>query len=174
MFDNYTVFDPDSAVAYGNRAIDMARLLDRPDLEAELRIKMSYTLTAIGLLDQGLAELNKVDKSRLSADAMVDYLGQRVYWMTHSDQYRNITSQDVPYSDAVAAVLDSINEIIEPSHPEYIYYVSYRAMGRDADEQRATLAKVEPLMADFKYDSREEAKAAWTVSQLHKFLGNAA
>lgn len=174
LFDNYTVFDPDSAVAYGNRAIEMARLLDRPDLEADLHIKMSYTLTAIGLLDQGLAELNKVDRSQLSADATVDFLGQQVYWMTHSDQYRNITSQDEPYSEAVATVLDAINDIIEPSHPEYVYYLTYRAMGRDDEEQRAALAMVEPMMADFKYDRREEAKAAWTVSQLHRFLGNTA
>ncbi len=172
LFDHYTVFDCDSAALYGDRAINMARLLDRPDLEAELHIKKSYTLTAIGLLDQGLAELEMVDKSCLSADAMVDYLGQRVYWLTHSDQYRNITSQDEPYSAAVAAVLDSINDIIEPSHPEYVYYLSYRAMRRGADEQRAALAKVEPLMANFKYDKHEEAKAAWTVSQLHKFLGD--
>ena len=172
LFDNYTVFDSDSAAVYGDRAINMARLLDRPDLEAELHIKKSYTFTAIGLLDQGLAELEKVDRSQLSADAMVDYLGQRVYWMTHSDQYRNITRQDVPYTDEVAAVLDSINAIIEPSHPEYVYYVTYRAMGRDKDEQRAALATVEPLMKNFKYDKREEAKAAWTVSQLHRFLGN--
>ena len=27
-------------------------------------------------------------------------------------------------------------------------------------------------MANFKYDKHEEAKAAWTVSQLHKFLGD--
>lgn len=171
LFDSYSVFDSDSAMAYGDRAINMAQLLDRPDLEAELRIKKSYTLTAIGLLDQGLAELEKVDRSQLTGDAMVDYLGQKVYWMTHADQYKNITRQDEPYPEAVAAVLDTIIDIIDTSHPDYIFYVCYRAMRLDDDSKRAALLQVEPMMKDFKYTTCQEAKAAWTVSQLNRLLG---
>jgi len=174
LFDNYTVFDSDSAIVYGDRAINMARLLDRPDLEAELHIKKSYTLTAIGLLDQGLAELEKVDRSQLSGDAMVDYLGQKVYWMTHADQYKNITRQDEPYPEAVAAVLDTISDIIDASHPDYVFYLCYRAMRLDDDAKRAALLKVEPLMAGLKYETRQDAKAAWTVSQLNRSLGRTA
>lgn len=77
IFDRYKTFDGDSAIVYGNLVDELARSLERPDLENDMMVQSSYTLAAIGMLDRSREVFEKIDYDKLSLNSKVDYLGQK-------------------------------------------------------------------------------------------------
>ncbi|MCC8177316.1 MAG: DUF6377 domain-containing protein [Bacteroidales bacterium] len=171
IFDEYQTFDGDSALYYGKRILEMAEHLNRPDLQDEIRIVASTIYTAIGLLDEGKAELEKVDPDGLSNDLKIRYMRQQIYLISHENQYKKINSEVEMLPDEGKAVLDSLMKILPPSHPEYYRYLAYQAMG-DPDQSQQVLDRVLPVMDNLGYESQSDATLAWMVARLYDTLGD--
>lgn len=171
IFDRYKTYDGDSALVYGNLVNELAMSLSRPDLQNDMMVQSSYTLAAIGMLDRSREVLDKVDYDKLSLKSKVDYLGQKVYLLTHVEQFNRIIPDDGYNPAHVQVVLDSIISIIPADHPEYYYYIAYQAL-TDPAKARDAIQKVEPHMSQLDYNSQEDAKLAWVVSQLYSLVGD--
>ncbi|MCC8038456.1 MAG: DUF6377 domain-containing protein [Bacteroidales bacterium] len=171
IFDEYQTFDGDSALVYGKRILRMAERLNRPDLQDEIRIVASTIYTAIGLLEEGRAELEKIDPAGLSDELKIRYMRQQIFLISHEHQYKKINSQLEMLPAEGKAVLDSLMKIIPQSHPEYYRYLAYQAMG-DSDRAREVLNHVLPVMDNLGYESQSEATLAWMVARLYDTLGD--
>lgn len=171
IFDRYKTYDGDSAMVYGNLVNELAQSLDRPDFLNDMMVQSSYTLAAIGMLDRSREVFEKIDYDKLSLKSKVDYLGQKVYLLTHVEQFNRITPDDGYNPAHVQVVLDSILAIIPKNHPEYHYYIAYQAL-TEPSKAREAIAKVEPHMAQLDYNSQEDAKLAWVMSQLYSLIGD--
>lgn len=171
IFDEYQTFDGDSALVYGKRILRMAERLNRPDLQDEIRIVASTIYTAIGLLDEGRAELEKINPTGLSDELKIRYMRQQIFLISHENQYKKINSQLEMLPAEGQAVLDSLMKIIPQSHPEYYRYLAYQAMG-DPEQARKVLDKVLPVMETLGYESQSEATLAWMVARLYDTIGD--
>ena len=171
IFDEYKIFDGDSALLYGKMAIKVADGINRPDLQNELHIVSSYTYAGIGLLDESYEELSKVNIDELSANAKVDYMGQQIYLLTHVEQFKNVNPVVEQMPKDGQAILDSIVNIIEPTHPEYYYYIGYQAL-KDQESAQKALDTIIPQLDNLEYNSQQDAKLLWVVARLYSTVRN--
>ena len=171
IFDEYKIFDGDSALLYGKMAIKVADGINRPDLQNELHIVSSYTYAGIGLLDESYEELSKVNIDELSANAKVDYMGQQIYLLTHVEQFKNVNPVVEQMPKDGQAILDSIVNIIEPTHPEYYYYIGYQAL-KDRESAQKALDTIIPQLDNLEYNSQQDAKLLWVVARLYSTVRN--
>ena len=171
IFDEYKIFDGDSALLYGKMAIKVADGINRPDLQNELHIVSSYTYAGIGLLDESYEELSKVNIDELSANAKVDYMGQQIYLLTHVEQFKNVNPVVEQMPKDGQAILDSIVNIIEPTHPEYYYYIGYQAL-KDKESAQKALDTIIPQLDNLEYNSQQDAKLLWVVARLYSTVRN--
>lgn len=61
LYDEYFVFNADSAMSYVGQNLLLARWLDKPEWEAEWKIKRSFVLAAAGLPKEAFDELKDVE-----------------------------------------------------------------------------------------------------------------
>lgn len=171
LFEANRIFDGDSAMHYGNMCLALAKNIRRPDMQDDINIMSAYTLAAMGLFDESRMALARVRVDSLSADQMIEYLGKKVYLITHIESYHRLEGEPGNVESYIQPLLDSIASFIPETHPDYILYKAYAAM---ADESRASEAVrlLEPRASRLALDSQRDARAAWAMSQLYLRLGD--
>ena len=137
LFEANKIFDGDSAMYYGNMCLALAKNIRRPDMQDDINIMSAYTLAAMGLFDESRLALSRVRVDSLSVDQMIEYLGKKVYLITHIESYHRLEGEPGNVKVDIQPLLDSIASVIPDSHPDYILYKAYAAM---SDENRAAAA----------------------------------
>ena len=79
MYDEYKVFDSDSAMSCVEQNLRLAQQLDNKSLIVEWRIKQAFILSATGLLKESLDVLSSLDISDLPNSIKIAYYWQMVY-----------------------------------------------------------------------------------------------
>ncbi len=87
FYDEYFVYNADSAMVYANSNLEISNRLGRKDWQAEWRIKKSFLLSATGLLKEAQDVLYGIDGNQLSHDLQIEYYGQMMYLYSHLGQY---------------------------------------------------------------------------------------
>ena len=171
LFEAYRIFDGDSAMYYGNMCLSLAKNISRHDMQDDINIMSAYTLAAMGLFDESRQALARVRVDSLSLDRMIEYLGKKVYLITHIESYHRLEGEPGNVKADIQPLLDSIASVIPETHPDYILYKAYAAM---SDENRAAdaVSLLEPRAARLALDSQRDARAAWAMSQLYLRLGD--
>lgn len=90
LFEANKIFDGDSAMYYGNMCLALAKDIRRPDMQDDINIMSAYTLAAMGLFDESRLALSRVRVDSLSVDQMIEYLGKKVYLITHIESYHRL------------------------------------------------------------------------------------
>ncbi len=171
LLDEYSVYDSDSAIFYGGLAAELAKELERPDLQNNVHLLNAYTFASTGLLDQSRREIEAVDTLWLDDVSTCTYYDQKVYHLTHEDQYRNITTNTLTQMVTVKELLDAMVRLAHTDNPDYYYYVGYRALANNSHINEA-IDVIEPTMANRGYDNRADARLAWVLAQLYGVLDN--
>lgn len=83
LYEEYSTFDSDSAMAYLSMGHRLASQMGRQDLVDEIRLDKCYIMSATGLLDKAKNELDSVDPGRLPEPLMIKYHENRIFLMTH-------------------------------------------------------------------------------------------
>lgn len=171
LFEENRIFEGDSAMYYGNMCLTLAKDIDRPDMQDDINIISAYTLAAMGFFDESRQALARVRTDSLSLDQKIEYLGKKVYLMTHLESYHRLEGEPGNVEADIQPLLDSIASIIPDTHPDFILYTAYAAM---RDEERAARAVeiLEPRASRLELDSQRAARAAWAMSQLYRRLGD--
>ncbi len=86
LYDEYYVFDPDSAMAITRRNIRLATLMGDNAKQQEWRIKQSFILAATGLLKEAEDMLNTIDATSLPRELKALYYIHSVYLLAHMIQ----------------------------------------------------------------------------------------
>ena len=86
-YDEYSVYNSDSAMIYVDQNLDIADKLNKKEWKAEWKIKKSFLLAATGLLKEALDELRNVSSQLLTPELKVEYYGQLMYLYSHFRQY---------------------------------------------------------------------------------------
>ncbi len=171
LFEANRIFDGDSAMYYGNMCLALAKDIRRPDMQDDINIMSAYTLAAMGLFDESRLALSRVRVDSLSVDQMIEYLGKKVYLITHIESYHRLEGEPGNVKADIQPLLDSIASVIPDSHPDYILYKAYAAMS-DENRAAAAVSALEPRAARLTLDAQRDARAAWAMSQLYLRLGD--
>lgn len=132
LYEEYMVYDSDSAMKYVERNIDIARRTGNALWLADSKIKKSFLLAATGLLKEALEELDGLDVDKMPDSYKVDYYGQKMYLYSHFEQFAKNNND---YALMSATCTDSLIAYIDKSHPMYLWYRGWwlRSKGSDTD-----------------------------------------
>ncbi|WP_455666477.1 DUF6377 domain-containing protein [Phocaeicola sp.] len=172
FYDEYFVYNADSAMIYVDQNLDIARELNKKEWYAEWEIKKSFLLAATGLLKEALDELQGVSEQLLSPEQKVEYYGQMMYLYSHFGQYSgddNMSNLREGYSQKEKAYKDSIYATVTPQDPFYLWYKGWKFLGTDETE----LVKKELLeeVTASHLETRRDAMNAYILACLYRDSG---
>ena len=136
-----------------------------------MNLNRAYIYAATGLLAEAESALNEVDPRQMTPALATEYYNRLLFVLTHKDQYLGKNSLTRPYSERAKAMLDSVSRLMQPSDPQYIWFLAWRSM-TDPAKTREAIPVVEKALESSTYSTREEAMNAWILSRLYELTGN--
>ncbi len=166
FYDEYFVYNADSAMVYANTNLEISNRLNRKDWLAEWRIKKSFLLSATGLLKEAQDVLYGIDGKQLSHDLQIEYYGQMMYLYSHLGQYsrHDMGSFSQGYYETESIYTDSIYAALIPEDPYYLWYKGWKFLG--ADGEREVIRELKEVVDDSPMESRREAMDAYILARL--------
>ncbi|WP_295938260.1 DUF6377 domain-containing protein [uncultured Alistipes sp.] len=164
-YDEYSVYDADSAFLYIQRNLDVARQLHKPELEKEWRIKKSFVLAATGLLKEAADELRGISGADLSPNLRTEYYGQMIYLYSHLGQYSGAGDIATNYYQYELAYRDSIYTTVRPEDPLYLWHKGWKFRGTEHAE--AIKEELVRVVDGSNLDDRIDAMNAYVLSHLY-------
>lgn len=164
LYDEYFVFNADSAMSYVAQNLILARRLDKPEWEVEWKIKKSFILVATGLLKEAFDELKDVEGRLSTRELKVEYYSQIVYLYSHFGFYSTDSQVSNEYYRKEEIYKDSVYRALRPSDALYLWHKGWKFMGTDSVKpvKEALLKEV----ATAKLDSRFDAMNAYMLAHL--------
>lgn len=174
FYEEYYVYNADSAMAYADKNLDIALQLKRKDWEYVWKINKSFLLSATGLLKEAEDELKGVPVKELSGDVLTDYYGQMVYLWSHFGQYTGSQSEDVQrsYLDKERMYRDSVYSVVKPSHPLYLWYKGCYFQYQGEDEMRKVIPELTQVLNSASLETRYDAMNAYILGSIYRDLGD--
>lgn len=171
LVDEYSSYNSDSALHYIDASTAVGRQTGRREWVDEMNLNRAYIYAATGLLSEAESALNEVDPRQMTPALASEYYNRFLFVLTHKDQYLGKNSLTRPYSERAKAMLDSVSRLMQPSDPQYIWFLAWRSM-TDPAKTREAIPVVEKALESSTYSTREEAMNAWILSRLYELTGN--
>lgn len=169
LFDEYSVYDSDSAMKYADQRLELARRSGNTDWEIQSIIDKSELLTGTGMLHEAAELMARIDSRKLSTDMLVEYYGQMIFLLSHQGNYAGGNTND--YYIREREYKDSIMAVIYPEHPEYYWYRCWDVIGTDKKDP-GLIAEIERHIADAGFNTRQNAKDAYALARLCRNEGD--
>lgn len=172
LYDEYFVFDADSAMRYAMANICIAQCIGNKQWEYESRINKSFSLSVMGFLNEAQEELAQVKPEELSNPNKIKYYGQLAYLYSHMGQlsdHRIIGNDD--YDLISHNYEDSISNVITSDDPDYIWYVSSSKLS-SKEIPAELIEKVKTSVDTCSLNSRTDAMNAYVLSRLYDRIGD--
>ncbi len=172
LYDEYFVFDADSAMQYVNANLNIAKELGNQQWEYEWHIKRSFILSVTGLLNDALDVLSYIHPDQLSNENKIKYYGQLAYLYSHMGQLSGHKSYGTSDYDRISHVYeDSINSIITKDSPEYLWYEASANVDRNVIPQ-SLIETVKAAVDSCSLNSRIDAMNCYILSRLYDRTGD--
>lgn len=168
LYEEYKVYDSDSAMTYVNANIALAQREGKTDWLTDWKIKRSFVLSVTGLLAEAFDELRYLDVDAMSDGQRMEYFAQMMYLYSHQGQYQgmDMNTQRNYYYQMENASIDSLMKYISNDHPLYLWYRGWqlRAGGKDTD---GLMLKLEETVDKAAGDTRLDAMNAYLLAILY-------
>lgn len=131
LYDEYFVYNADSAMLYVEQNLNIASELGKNEWVLECRIKKSFLLSATGLLKEASDELQYVSSDLLSQKLKVEYYDQMMFLYSHFGQYSGGDNSEMRerYYLKEKSYQDSIYATVTPNDPFYLWYKGWKFRG---------------------------------------------
>lgn len=131
LYDEYFVYNADSAMMYVEQNLNIASELGKNEWVLEWRIKKSFLLSATGLLKEASDELQYVSSDLLSQKLKVEYYDQMMFLYSHFGQYSGGDNSEMRegYYLKEKCYQDSIYATVTPKDPFYLWYKGWKFRG---------------------------------------------
>ena len=170
MYDEYYVFDSDSAMNCVVQNLKIAQQTNNEPLIHEWRIKQSFVLAATGLLKESLDVMESLDVSRLSNECKIAYYNQMVYLYGHFGQYTGTGELQDYYIELERQYNDSLHAIVTPSDPQYLWFDVWYLIGKG--QQDVLKERLQKTVSQSSLTTRYDAMAAYALARVYKENGN--
>lgn len=172
LYDEYFVFNADSAMRYVNENLAIAIALNNKDWENEWHINRSFILSVIGLLKDAYDELAKIDPKTLAPSSLVNYYSHRTYLYSHLGQLSGHRTEGLADYDEIShQYADSTFINISPDNPQYLWYKASAKLG-SPDSSDEVMHELRQAIDTSDLDSRVDAMNAYILSRLYDEKGD--
>lgn len=169
FYDEFYVYNADSAMFYVDRNIRIAQKLHKKEWEYEWVLNRVFLLSATGLLKEAGEVLKQVDPSRLTPELKVRYYEQMIYFYSHLGQY--LGSQASVANSYYSEEEKLKEEILRIVRPDDIYYywfkASYYQHLAHSAESDSIKKELSAVLGRSKMDSRVDAMHAYALAHLY-------
>lgn len=171
IYEEYMVYDSDSALSYVHKNLNIARHLNNSQWFAQWKIEQSFILSATGFLKEALDALNEIKADDLSNYAKTDYYGQMMYLYSHYGQYTGGNSeQSINYYAKEKVYRDSTFSNIPDNHPYALWYKGWKYNGtQQVNEAKEQLIQALSVSS---FDTRKDAMYAYVLAIIFRDEGN--
>lgn len=172
LYDEYYVFDADSALKYAQANLDFVLANGNRQLEYEWHINKSFTLSVMGILNNAWEELQNINVTDLSDANKIKYYGQLAYLYSHLGQlsdHRIIGNED--YDFISHAYEDSISSIITRDNPEYLWYAASSQIDRE-NFSKDIMLQLKEAVDTGRLNSRTDAMNSYILSRIYQRMGD--
>lgn len=172
LYDEYFVFDADSAMNYVNANLKIAREAGNKQWEYEWHIKKSFILSVTGLLNDAKEELSQVKFEELSNQNKVKYYGQTAYLYSHMGQLSDHKILGgIDYDRLSHIYEDSIKNVISRDSPDYLWYTASAKLNSKVVPEDL-IAKIKTVVDTCSFNSRTDAMNCYVLSRLYDLKGD--
>lgn len=171
LTDEYSTYRADSALEYIEYNLRIADDENNPAWKARTLLSKASLLSGTGLLNEAHAALKQINSGLLTDDIRMDYYGQMMYLYNHLGNYARGGNTSNQYYARERAYKDSIMSIIDPSHPDFLWYKGWYVLGRDKNDN-TVIPALKKKLESAQFNSRQDAKNAYILSRLYKYKGD--
>jgi len=168
LYDEYYVYDADTALNLAKRNLDIATSLNKRDWVAEWKIKASFVYAATGMLPQSMEMLEGINSNSLPVNLRVELFRQYIYIYSHYGQYAGLAEEAKEYYAIQDLYVDSILALVSKDDPLYLWQ---KAWGPKPNEVKDAL--VEAIKGSA-LDTRYDAMNAYCLAHINEWEGNEA
>ncbi|MDE6812575.1 MAG: transcriptional regulator [Duncaniella sp.] len=173
LFEEYSVFNADSAMAYADRNYELAGHLGDESKRIEWNINRSFILAVTGLLKEAQDAIEKIDTDKVPDDLLSQYYNQLSYLYSHYGQYMgDHQASPIDYYVQSRAYQDSTFFHSSPSDPLYLWYKAWSLLRKPGPERQETINELKADVDTAKMDSRVDAMKAYALARLYEFEGD--
>lgn len=169
LFDAYVTYQSDSALKYADGKLAVAREAGNREWEVSSKIDKAGLLAATGLLEQSAGIMRSIDSATLPPGLLTAYYGQMIFLYSHLGNYAGGSVNG--YYARERAYKDSIMSVIDPSHPEYLWYKGWDLLGTSRPCAQ-TIKELRQKLGGSKLNSRQDAKEAYILAKLYESVGD--
>lgn len=172
LYDEYFVFDADSAMRYATANLDIARRLNNKQWEYEWMINKSFIYSVTGLLNDAREQLSVISVDSLSVGNKIKYYGQQAYLYSHYGQLADHRiGGDEDYDKLSHIYEDSIQSLISREDPEYLWYYASSKVDNNIIPDNL-IATIKTAVDSSAFDSRTDAMNCYILSRLYDRIGD--
>lgn len=176
IFDEYHVYDSDSALRYATLGLELARRTSARDnnLLAEWKLRRSFIFVVQGLFDEAMVQLQEISREGLSDRMLCRYYQMMEYIYSMRSLYIQ-TNHDMCMNDIVQSNLyrDSIHAIDSNVSAEYPWAAVAVKVERDSFERDDPDARALRLIVDRnETPSRTNATNAYWLARYYDHIGD--
>lgn len=169
LFEEYSVFNADSAMSFANRNLEISRQLDDKSRIIEWNINRSFILAVTGLLKEAQDIMESIDTREIPEDLKPQYFNQLAYLYSHYGQYLgNNANPPADYYVQSRAYQDSTFAHAVPSDPLYLWYKAWASEYHSDEKLQELKAELKAHVDSAKMDSRYDAMKAYALSDIYK------
>lgn len=169
LYENFYTLDADSAFYYADQTIADAKASGNKQWITHSLINKANILAATGLLKGALDVMAQINPSELSKEELVEYYGEMVYLYSHLGNYAEGSQNDYYITERLYK--DSVMSVIEPSHPEYLWYKSWDILGTNKNPDKV-IEELETSLSNSELNERQDAKNAYALARLYAQKGD--
>lgn len=167
FYDEYFVYNADSALSYVSGNLSIADEIGRGEWRAEWKIKKSFLLAATGMLKEALEEVQGISGQSLPYELKVEYYGQMMYIYSHFGQYSgddSMANLREGYYRKEGTYKDSIYAVVTPQDPFYLWYKGWKFLG--TSEMGAVRKELLEVVTASRLETRRDAMNAYILARL--------
>lgn len=173
LYDEYSVFNADSAMVYVNRNYEIAEQLGDEAKLIEWEINRSFILAVTGLLKEAQDAIERIDPEKVPEDLRSQYYNQLAYLYSHYGQYLG-DGHTSPTDYYVQSRLyqDSTFIHASKSDPLYLWYKAWSVLRAPGAGRQEVIRELKADIDSTRMDSRVDAMKAYALARLYEFEGD--
>lgn len=173
LYEEYSVYNADSAMVYANRNHDIAKELGDESRQIEWDINRSFVLSVTGLLKEAQDAIENVRPEDVPDDLKAQYYNQLAYLYSHFGQYMGEDrTTSVNYYIHSRAYQDSTFVHAMKTDPLYLWYQAWAKLNGSEDERNQMISILTADIDSAKMDSRTDAMKAYALARLYENKGD--
>lgn len=173
FYDEYYVYNVDTAMTYVEDNIRIARQLNKQEWEQEWRLNRVFLLVATGLLYEAESELKQIDENRLPSDLRLLYYDRKIYLYSHLGQYAGKPESAEVYYEYETKLREEAQKMVNTGTPFYYWFKAmfYRDYP-DSAEYDTLKVQLKSLVEQSSLDTRMDAMNSYVLARMYMNEGD--